>query len=169
MSASSIARRAALAGTAAAVFAGFAPALAKPQAPRVEMQPDFGEAFTEAGTAGTFACSMSAGGRIVVTDRERAETGFLPASTFKIPNALIALETGVVADADGTMFPWDKVVRDFDAWNRDHTLRTAFKASACRSFRTSRARSGRSGCRSMSTSSTTATATSAARRSTRSG
>ena len=101
------------------------------KAPRVEMQPDLGDAFTEADTAGTFAVlDPSAGNRLVVTDRERAETGFLPASTFKIPNSLIALETGVVADADSTMFPWDKVVRDFDAWNQDHTLRSAFKASA---------------------------------------
>ena len=130
-------RRAAIAGTAAAaLLAGFAPAAAEPQRPRVEMQPDLGEAFTEAGTSGTFALfDPSDGGRIVVTDRERAEAAVLPASTFKIPNALIALETGVVADADGTMLPWDKVVREFDAWNRDHTLRTAFKASAVPVFR----------------------------------
>ena len=126
-----ISRRSAIAGSAAAMLAGVASAAAEPQKPRVEMQPDLGDAFTDAGTAGTFALfDPSDGGRIVVTDRERAEATFLPASTFKIPNALIALETGVVADADGTMFPWDKAVRDFDAWNQDHTLRTAFKASA---------------------------------------
>ena len=113
------------------MLAGFAPpALAQLQPPRVEMQPDFGEAFAEADTAGTFAVLDVAGNRLVVSDRERAETGYLPASTFKIANSLIALETGIVADADTTMFPWDKVVRDFDAWNSDHTLRSAFKASA---------------------------------------
>ena len=124
-------RRTAIAGTAAAMLAGLAPrALAQLQAPRVEMQPDFGDVFTEADTTGTFAVLDVAGNRIVVSDRERADRGFLPASTFKIPNALIALDTGVVADADATMFPWDKVVRDFDAWNQDHSLRSAFKASA---------------------------------------
>jgi len=122
-------RRAAIAGTAAAILAGLAPSAAD-ETLRVEMQPDLGDLFTDADTTGTFAVLDVAGGRIVVTDRERAEAGFLPASTFKIPNSLIALETGVVADADSTMFPWDKMVRDFDAWNRDHTLRTAFKASA---------------------------------------
>ena len=130
MSSSAIDRRAAIAGTAAAILTGLAPALAQPQAPRVEMQPDFGEAFTEADTAGTFAMLDVAGNRIVVSDRERAEKGFLPASTFKIPNTLIALDTGIVADPDATMFPWDRKVRDFDAWNKDHSLRTAFKASA---------------------------------------
>jgi beta-lactamase class D len=126
-----ISRRTAIAGTAASFLVDFTPAGAEPQKPRIEMQPDLGEVFTDAGTAGTFAMfDPSDGGRMVVTDRERAETAYLPASTFKIPNSLIALETGVVADADSTIFPWDKVVRDFDAWNQDHTLRSAFKASA---------------------------------------
>lgn len=123
-------RRAAIAGTAAAIVAGLAPARAQSPAPRIEMQPEFGDAFLEADTAGTFAMLDLGGNRIVVSDRERAEAGFLPASTFKIPNSLIALDSGVVADADSTIFPWDKVVRDFDAWNQDHTLRSAFKASA---------------------------------------
>lgn len=122
-------RRAVLAGTASVMLAGVTPSLAQQQ-PRIEMQPDIGDVFTEAGTAGTFAVLDTAGGRIVVSDRERAERGYLPASTFKIPNALIALETGIAADADSTMFAWDKVVRDFDDWNKDHTLRSAFKASA---------------------------------------
>jgi beta-lactamase class D len=127
-------RRTIIAGTSATLLAGLVPALAQPQPPRVEMQPEFGDAFTEADTAGTFAVLDVAGNRIVVSDRERAETGFLPASTFKIPNSLIALETGIAIDADSTMFPWDKVVRDFDAWNQDHTLRTAFKTSAIPAF-----------------------------------
>jgi len=129
-------RRAALVGTAAAILTGLAPsaAAAEPQAPRVEMQPDFGDAFTDLDTAGTFAVLDLPGNRIVVSDRERAETGFLPASTFKIANALIALETGVAADADNPTFPWDRVVRDFDAWNQDHTLRSAFKASSVPTF-----------------------------------
>lgn len=123
-------RRIMIAGTAAAIVGSLAPASAQPQPTRIEMQPDFGEVFAESGTAGTFAVLDVAGNRIVVTDRERAEKGFLPASTFKIPNSLIALETGVVPDADATIYRWDNVPRDFDGWNRDHTLRSAFQASA---------------------------------------
>ena len=122
-------RRTAITGTAASILAGVTPAMAQGE-PRIEVQGDFGKAFAEADAAGTFAVLDVARNRIVVFDRARAETGFLPASTFKIPNSLIALETGVVADADGAVFPWDKVVRDIDAWNRDHTMRSAFKASA---------------------------------------
>ena len=124
-------RRAAIAGTAAAILTGLAPsAAADAQTPRVEMQPDLGDLFTEAGTAGTFAVLDLAGGRIVVSDRERADAAFLPASTFKIPNSLIALETGVATDADNPTFPWDRVTREFDTWNQDHTLRSAIKASS---------------------------------------
>jgi len=54
----------------------------------------------------------------------------LPASTFKIPNSVIALETGVVGDPDKDIFRWDGVVRSIEAWNRDHTLRSAIAASA---------------------------------------
>jgi beta-lactamase class D len=51
----------------------------------------------------------------------------LPASTFKIPHALIALDTGVVSD--GTTMKWDGTKQDFPAWERDHTLDSAIKSS----------------------------------------
>ena len=124
-------RRTAIAGTAAAILAGFAPAAWRSRrAPRSRCSPTSARRSRRPARPGRLRCSMSPADRIVVSDRERAEAGYLPASTFKIPNSLIALETGVVADADSDDVPWDKVVREFDAWNQDHTLRTAFKASA---------------------------------------
>lgn len=51
-----------------------------------------------------------------------------PASTFKIPNTLIGLETGVIADANFTL-PWDGEKRWAEAWNRDHDLRSAMQNS----------------------------------------
>ena len=65
--------------------------------------------------------------RMVMTDESRARIGFLPASTFKIPHALIALETGVVADVDKEVIRWDGVPREIEEWNRDHTLRSAMR------------------------------------------
>ena len=47
-----------------------------------------------------------------------------PASTFKIMNSLIGLETGVIKDAD-FVIKWDGVERYVKEWNRDHTLRSA--------------------------------------------
>ena len=52
----------------------------------------------------------------------------LPASTFKIMNALIALETGVVTDQDHVI-AWDGTQYPIPAWNQDHTLKTAFQNS----------------------------------------
>jgi len=57
------------------------------------------------------------------------ETRKIPASTFKVLNSLIALETGVIDD-DTTIIKWDSVDRLYAAWNVDHTLRTAIKYSA---------------------------------------
>jgi beta-lactamase class D OXA-50 len=68
-------------------------------------------------------------GREWVHDAARADSGFLPASTFKIVNAAIALETGAVTGPD-EHFPWDGVRRTFDGWNRDHTFASAMQASA---------------------------------------
>ena len=59
---------------------------------------------------------------------KRANQGFLPASTFKIPNSLIALELGVVKD-EHQVFKWDGKSRDIATWNRDHNLITGMKYS----------------------------------------
>ncbi len=51
-----------------------------------------------------------------------------PASTFKIMNSLIGLETGVIKDENFTIM-WDKVKRSRENWNADHDLKTAYKNS----------------------------------------
>lgn len=48
----------------------------------------------------------------------------LPASTFKIPNAIIALDSGVLKD-ENTVYKWDGQKRWMDDWNRDHALPTS--------------------------------------------
>ena len=52
----------------------------------------------------------------------------LPASTFKIPHALVALQTGVVTPR--TVVKWDGTKRDYPVWNRDQTLESAIQMSA---------------------------------------
>ncbi len=64
----------------------------------------------------------------LVHNPARTEKQFLPASTFKIANSLIALETGVVKD-EKEVFKWDGKKRFLDAWNRDHNLRGGMKYS----------------------------------------
>lgn len=95
----------------------------------IELRPDLAETFAAAGTEGTIAVLELRRDKMVMTDETRARRRELPASTFKVPHALIALETGVVADADGEIIHWDGVPREIEEWNRDHTLRSAMKYS----------------------------------------
>jgi beta-lactamase class D len=98
--------------------------------PRSEIREDLAKRFADAGTVGTFVGYQTDDYLIVASDTERSGEAMLPASTFKIANSLIALETGVVGDPDKDVFKWDGVVRSVEAWNRDHTLRSAIAASA---------------------------------------
>jgi beta-lactamase class D len=111
---------------------GLAPAsaLAEVAPPRSEIRAALAKRFADAGTEGTFVGYKTDDYLIIASDTERSGQGFLPASTFKIPNSLIALETGVVADPDKDVFKWDGVSRDIPGWNQDHTLRSAIAASA---------------------------------------
>ena len=51
-----------------------------------------------------------------------------PASTFKILNSLIGLESGVIRD-EHFVIRWDSVHRDIESWNRDHDLASAIANS----------------------------------------
>ena len=52
-----------------------------------------------------------------------------PASTFKIFNSLVGLETGVIKDQN-FVIKWDGIKRWVTAWNQDLNLKDAFKYSA---------------------------------------
>ncbi|MFK7784329.1 MAG: penicillin-binding transpeptidase domain-containing protein [Crocinitomicaceae bacterium] len=61
-------------------------------------------------------------------DFEWSRKGHLPASTFKIPNSIIALETGVMEN-DSTISYWDGEPRFFSSWEQDLYFRDAFHYS----------------------------------------
>jgi beta-lactamase class D len=97
----------------------------------VEAQIDLARLFGD--VEGTFVLLDPQARRAVRHNPERARTRFPPASTFKIPSTLIALET---REASGPDFA---LVRDTLAvpraewwpasWTEDHTLRSAFSGS----------------------------------------
>jgi beta-lactamase class D len=97
---------------------------------RSEFREDLAKRFFDLGTEGTFVGYKVDDYLIIASDKIRSGEARLPASTFKIPNSIIALETGVVADPDKDVFKWDGVTRSIEAWNKDHTLRSAIAASA---------------------------------------
>lgn len=57
-----------------------------------------------------------------------AKSGNLPASTFKIPNSIIAIELGII-ESDTTILKWNGEKRRMDIWEKDLTLKEAFKVS----------------------------------------
>jgi beta-lactamase class D len=97
---------------------------------RSEIRADLAKRFADEDTVGSFVGYKVDDYLIIASDKNRSGEPMLPASTFKIPNSVIALETGVVEDPDKDVFKWDGVVRSIEGWNKDHTLRTAFAASA---------------------------------------
>ena len=69
-----------------------------------------------------------AGSGQVTRSGDRCDTALSPASTFKIPHALVALETGVVTA--GTVEKWDGTRHpDQPSWDRDHTVLSAMRPS----------------------------------------
>jgi beta-lactamase class D len=105
-------------------------ALAGVSSKRSELRIDLMKRFYDLGTSGTFVAYKVDDYLIIASDKERSGKAQLPASTFKIPNSIIALETGVVEDPDKDVFKWDGVKRSIEPWNQDHTLRSAIAASA---------------------------------------
>jgi beta-lactamase class D len=94
-----------------------------------EDHPEWAAQFSERGVSGTALIYDESGDRMLVFDRKRAETRFSPASTFKVFNAMVALETGAVKD-EYEVLRWDGVQRKFPDWNRDQSLASAMKFSA---------------------------------------
>ena len=122
-------RRHALGVLAAASFLPWR-ALANVAPQRSEIRDSLAKRFADDDTVGTFVGYKTDDYLIIASDADRSGQAFLPASTYKIPNSLIALETGVVQDPDRDVFKWDGVRRSIEAWNQDHTLRSAIAASA---------------------------------------
>lgn len=80
-------------------------------------------------------------GRTSACNLDRAQQRFVPASTFKIPHALAALEAGVVKDAN-VRFKWDGRPRGVAAWDRDTSLAEAIAPSTVWVFQTIAERMG---------------------------
>lgn len=89
---------------------------------------DWARLFEDVGATGTLLVVDERDGTRHVHDAARARQRFVPASTFKIPHLLFALDAGIATDAAQT-FRWDGVPRRFAHWNRDQTLAEAMRGS----------------------------------------
>lgn len=93
-----------------------------------EIRDDLKKHFDKYRVTGSFVLYDPQNDRYVLYNPEQYKQAFSPASTFKICNSLIGLETGVIQN-ENFVIPWDSVMRTFPKWNSDHDLKTAFKNS----------------------------------------
>jgi len=94
-------------------------------------RPDWGKFFDEFDAKGTIVVvdERVKSRPVWIYEQERAGKRFSPASTFKIPHMLFALDAGAVRD-EFQVFEWDGIERDFSGHNRDQDLRSAMRVSA---------------------------------------
>jgi len=98
--------------------------------------------FDSAKVDGCFSLFNNTTGAVTVCNINLDTQRFLPASTFKIVNALIGIETGRITD-EKMVIPWDGVQRWNKDWNQDLTMEQAFKLSAVPYFQEVARRIGR--------------------------
>jgi beta-lactamase class D len=89
---------------------------------------NFEAEFLHRGVAGTFVRLEIATDRVTLVNEPRAQKRFVPASTFKIVNSLIAIETGAAKGPDEA-FAWDGKPALMKDWERDMTLAEAIRVS----------------------------------------
>jgi len=92
-----------------------------------EFRPDFKKYYDQYKVEGSFVLYDQNSDKYIFYNPFQFKEQFIPASTFKICNSLIGLETGVIKD-ENFMIPWDGVKRN-PAWDKNHTLKTAFQSS----------------------------------------
>lgn len=84
--------------------------------------------FADQRVTGTFVHLDLETDRVLLVNAPRAQKRFVPASTFKIINSLIAIETGAVT-GPAEVFAWNGKPADIKDWERDMTLAEAIKVS----------------------------------------
>src|SRR5258706_894259 len=86
--------------------------------------------FDENKVNGCFALMDNGTGQFTIYNLKRyRDSSYLPASTFKIVNSLIGLQTGRIS-SDSMIIIWDGVKRPVAAWNKDLTMYEAFRVSS---------------------------------------
>ena len=84
--------------------------------------------FDENKVDGCFTMLNNADGKITVYNMNLDTQRFSPASTFKIVNSLIGLQTGIITD-EKMVIKWDGIKRPVESWNKDMDMTEAFKVS----------------------------------------
>ncbi|AJQ94763.1 class D beta-lactamase [Gynuella sunshinyii] len=89
---------------------------------------DLENIFSSSPAEGTIVIENLDGSTRYVYNETRANTQLAVASTFKIPNTLIAVDENLVS-GKFSIFEWDGTEYDIKEWNQDLTLASAFRVS----------------------------------------
>ena len=92
------------------------------------IEKNFKAIFDKYGVDGCFVMYNQTDNQYIKYNPRQCDTGYIPASTFKIPNSLIALEEGLVKDTN-QIIKWNGHEWPNKYWNQDQTLKTAIKYS----------------------------------------
>ncbi|QQE10318.1 class D beta-lactamase [Planctomycetota bacterium] len=90
--------------------------------------------FESENADGCFILYNSNADQYQIYNLEHANQGLLPASTFKIYNSLIGLESGIITDQN-YVIPWDGKPQFLKSWEQDHTLKSAIAKSCVPYYR----------------------------------
>jgi beta-lactamase class D len=86
--------------------------------------------FDSAGVTGCFALFNNSKNDFTIYNLGRyRDSSYTPASTFKIVNSLIGIQTGKISD-ENMVIKWDGIVRPNADWNKDLSMKEAFAVSA---------------------------------------
>jgi len=86
--------------------------------------------FDSAGVKGCFGLFNNGDNSFIIYNLSRyRDSSYTPASTFKIVNSLIGIQTGVIRD-ENMVIKWDGIKRWNEDWNKDLTMKEAFAVSA---------------------------------------
>jgi len=96
----------------------------------VEEDSSLGLYFDSAGVKGCFGLFNNSENNFIIYNLPRyRDSSYTPASTFKIVNSLIGIQTGVIKN-ENMVIPWDGVTRPVAEWNKDLTMKEAFEVSS---------------------------------------
>jgi len=84
--------------------------------------------FDDNNVEGSFELLNNKNGEITVYNLALDTQRVLPASTFKIVNSLIGIETGKIID-EKMVIKWDGIKHPVEEWNKDMDMEEAFKVS----------------------------------------
>lgn len=101
----------------------------------------FHEILEQADLLGAILIYDEKQGQFFGNDSLYSSKGYLPASTFKIPNTLVSLGAGVSKD-ENSIFKWDGEPKYLEAWEQDLSLAKAFEYSCLPCYQESARKTG---------------------------